>query len=150
FALVFSGGFIDQSRIIRTELIAAACVTVALLILLIAAGNPRSAWRPVLVGLSACIATLGMCNKVQIIFLICAFPLIVLPFGERVDSSVAFWRASRSARPIAVLIVVCAGAAVYAAFPLIWLGLTAAGTSIAPWRPFAFGIYGAYQPLIAA
>lgn len=150
FALVFSGGFIDQSRIIRTELIAAACATIALLVLLIAAGNTRTAWRPALVGLSACVATLGMCNKVQIIFLICAFPLIVLPFGERADSSDSFWRDSRYALPLAMGIAVGAGVAVYAAFPLIWLGLTAATTSLAPWRPFVFGLYGAYQPVIAA
>lgn len=149
FALVFSGGFIDQSRIIRTELIAAACVTIALLILLIAAGSTRTAWRPVLIGLSACLATLGMCNKVQVIFLICAFPLIVLPFGDRVDSSDAFWRASRHALPLALVFFICAGLAAYAASPLVWLGLTAADTSIAPWRPFAFGTFGSYQPLIA-
>ncbi|MEZ5787459.1 MAG: hypothetical protein R3D62_13560 [Xanthobacteraceae bacterium] len=150
FALVFSGGFIDQSRIIRTELIAAACVTIALLILLIAAGRPRTAWRPVLVGLSACLATLGMCNKVQVIFLICALPLIVLPFGEKADSPDAFWRASRYALPAALVIFVCAALAAYVASPLVWLGLTSADTSIAPWRPFAFGTFGSYQPLIAA
>lgn len=149
FALVFSGGFIDQSRIIRTELIAAACVTIALLILLIAAGRTRTAWRPALVGLSAFIATLGMCNKVQVVFLICAFPLIALPFGEPADSPKSFWRTSRYALPLALLLLACAGLAVYAASPLVWLGLTAANTSIAPWRPFAFGIYGSYQLLIA-
>jgi hypothetical protein len=150
FALVFSGGFIDQSRVIRTELIAAACITIALLVLLIAAGSTRTAWRPALIGLSACLATLGMCNKVQVIFLICAFPLIVLPFGERADAPGTFWRASRYARPLAVVISLCAWLAAYAASPLVWLGLTAADTSIAPWRPFAFGLYGSYQPLITA
>ena len=149
FALVFSGGFIDQSRIIRTELLAAACVTIALLILLIAAGATRSIWSPLLIGLSAALATLGMVNKVQVIFLICAFPLIVLPFGERADSPDSFWRASPYAAPLSAAIVFGAGAAVFAAFPLIWLGLTAATTSVAPWRPFVFGVYGAYQPVIA-
>lgn len=149
FALVFSGGFIDQSRIIRTELIAAAGVTLALLVLLIAAGAVRTAWRPLLVGLSAAFATLGMCNKVQVIFLICALPLIVLPFGERADSAGRFWRSSRYAVPLALAIAVAAGAALYAAFPLVWLGLTAAATTITPWRPFLFGTYGTYQLLIA-
>lgn len=150
FALVFSGGFIDQSRIIRTELIAAACVTIALLVLLIAAATTRTAWRPALVGLSACLATLGMVNKVQIIFLICAFPLIVLPFGSRDDTPAAFWRVSRQKAALALAFSVCAGVALAAAWPLLALGLTAADTSIAPWRPFAFGKYGSYQPLIAA
>lgn len=140
FTLVFSGGFIDQSRIIRTELIAAAGVTLALLVLLIAAGAVRTAWRPVLLGLSAALATLGMCNKVQVLFMICAFPLIVLPFGQRADLSDSFWRASRYAKALAAAIVIGAGVAVYAAFPLILLGLSEAATSITPWRPLPSAI----------
>ena len=57
-------------RIIRTELIAGGLMTIAVLILIIAARTERSGWRPILVGLASFLSMLAMLNKVQVIFLI--------------------------------------------------------------------------------
>jgi hypothetical protein len=149
FALAFSGGLAMHARVIRTELLSAALVTVALLILLIAARTPRTGWRPVLVGLAAFLSTLALINKVQFIVLICAIPLIVLPFGTRSDDAGGFWRTSPLAFPAAVLLAAGAILLVISAAPLVRFGLTAADTSVVPWRPVA-GRFGAYQPFIAA
>jgi hypothetical protein len=146
-ALAFSGGVLAQARIMRTELITAGLFVIALLVLLIAAGATRTPWRPLLVGLAAFIATLGFINKVQLIFLICALPLILLPFGCRSDDPATFWRSSRLAIPISALLAVGAVAVAIPAASLVWTGIAQA-SSMFP-HPFAPGVFGIYQAAIA-
>jgi hypothetical protein len=147
--LAFSGGLAMHERVIRTELLSAALVIVALLILLIAARTPRTPWRPLLVGLGALLATLAVTNKVQVFLLILMLPLIVLPFGTASSEPGGFWRSSRLALPLTVLLALCVILIAIPAGSLAWLGISAAGTSIFPWRPFMAGTFGAYQPIVA-
>jgi predicted membrane-bound mannosyltransferase len=49
-ALAFSGGLAMHARIVRTELLSAGLMTIAVLLLLIAAQSPRMRLRPLLVG----------------------------------------------------------------------------------------------------
>ena len=150
FALAFSGGLAMQARVMRTELISGGCLTTALLILLIAARTPRMAWRPALVGLSALLVTLAMINKVQVVFLVCMLPILVLPFGVRLDDPHAFWRKPRRALSAASLYVIGAVLVAIPAWPLVWFGISAAESSIIPWRPFLWNTFGTYQVIIAA
>ena len=79
--LAFSGGMAMQMRILRTELLASGLFFSALLMLLIVAQRGSTPWRPAVVGLASALMTLAMLNKIQVIFLICAVPVILLPFG---------------------------------------------------------------------
>jgi hypothetical protein len=150
FAVTFSGGLAMQARIMRTELLSAGLVTIALLLLLVAAREPRNAWRPLLVGLAAFLATLGYVNKVQVIFLICALPLIVLAFGRASDAAGGFWRTSRFALPAAALIAAGAALAAFYAAPLVTFGLSGAGFQLFGWKALPLRLSGLYQPMIAA
>ena len=150
FALAFSGGMAMHSRMSRDELLCAALLTCGLLLLLIAARGPSRSWRPVLVGLGALLATLAFVNKVQVITLACALPLVALPFGSHIGNAAGFWRTSRWALPTAAALVVAAILIAIPASSLVWFGLTAARESVFHWRPLAFGTFGFYQPIIAA
>jgi hypothetical protein len=147
-ALAFSGGVAMEARIMRTELIAGGLVVIALLILLNAAAAPRTPWRPLLVGLAALMATLGFINKVQLVFLICALPLIVLPFGRHSDDPDGFWRSSRLAIPISVLLGIGAIASAVPAVALVRVGISQAPAFFP--HPFLLGAFGIYQAAIAA
>jgi hypothetical protein len=122
FALAFSGGLAMQLRVIRTELIAAGLATIALLLLLLAARSERSPWRPFMVGAAATLAVLALINKVQLIFVVAAFPLVVLPFGVSGGAGHRFW--TLSWRALAALLVLSGIAllAVYAASDLMRFG----------------------------
>ncbi len=147
FALAFSGGFAIDARMIRTELIAGGGVTIALLLLIMAARRPSSNFRPMLLGIAAFCATLGFINKVQVIFLICALPVLVFPFGIVSTQSGNFWRTTRGAAiATALALTACAALVTIPAGHLIMEGLGAA--SARGWAPFMFGAYGAYQALI--
>ena len=145
--LAFSGGLAMEARIIRTELIAGGLVTIALLILLNAARSPQTPWRPVLVGAAAFMATLGLVNKIQLVFLICALPFIVVPFGCRFDDPTAFWRRSPLAIPLSALFGVGAVLIAIPAAQLVGIGISQAPTFYA--QPFVLGTYGIYQTAIA-
>jgi hypothetical protein len=147
-ALAFSGGVATQARMIRTELIAGGLVVIALLILLNVARAPQTPWRPALVGLAAFIATLGYVNKVQLVFLICALPLIVLLFGCRSDDPAAFWRSSRLAIPISALSAITAALIAIPAGVLAWTGISQASSFFE--HPFLLSAFGIYQTAIAA
>jgi hypothetical protein len=146
--LAFSGGVATEARVLRTELVAGGLVIIALLILLNAARTPQTPWRPALVGLAALLATLGLTNKVQVIFLICALPLMVLPFGCASDDPALWWRRSRLAFPIAGLCGAVAILLAIAAAPLVAFGIANAAPTFP--KPFLFGAYGIYQAGIAA
>jgi hypothetical protein len=145
--LAFSGGVAMEARVLRTELVAGGLVIIALLVLLNAARTPQTPWRPALVGLAALLATLGLTNKVQVIFLICALPLMVLPFGCASDDPALFWRRSRLAFLIAGLCAVAAMLLAIAAAPLVTFGIANAAVLFP--KPFLFGAYGIYQAGIA-
>jgi hypothetical protein len=150
FALAWSGGVTIQSRIMRSELISAELLILALLIILIAARSPRMIWRPLLLGTSAALATLALINKVQSILHIVLLPLLALPFGEVSDNPKGFWRTARTALPAVALYAGAAVVFLIVAAPLLWFGLTAIDQSMFKYTPVAFGLFGVYQPMIVA
>jgi hypothetical protein len=97
FLLAFSGGLTMQMRIMRTELLAAGLFMVALLLLILVAKRGEWAWRSAAIGFASLLITLGMLNKIQIFFLICALPIITLPFGPETAPQSGFWRQQRRA-----------------------------------------------------
>jgi len=148
FALAFSGGLEMEMRIIRTELIAGGLVAIAFLMVIIAARTERSPWRPILIGVASLLAMLAMLNKVQVIFLICALPLVALPFGSRPEQPSGFWNSWRGWLTAALLCLLAVLAAIPAA-GLITEGLTpniAAGFGL---RPLIGDRFGTYQFMIA-
>ncbi len=143
FAFAFSGGIAVHMRILRSELIAACLFTFALL-LLIAAARRAGNWRPLAMGAAAALCVLGMENKVQIILLIAALPMIMLPFGSADSVSTAFWR--QPAAWIAVLLsAIVASAMLALAWPLIGVGLEPESTDLAQLHALIAGRFGIYQ-----
>jgi hypothetical protein len=121
FAIAYSGGIAIGVRAVKPETLSGALVAIALLLLLIAARSPRMIGRPLLVGAAALSATLALDNKVQAIFLICALPVLLLPFGEPSDHA-GYWSQKGANRFLAAL-VVAALLAIAAATPLVHQGL---------------------------
>jgi hypothetical protein len=144
FAFAFSGGIAVHSRILRSELMA-ACPVIFALMLLIVIGRRASIARPLWMALAAALCVLGLENKVQVILLIAALPLLVLPFGGRDSASVPFWRNLRTSAPLALIAMAAAIAAVWAAWPLVVTGFDRALLDAAHFRPLLFGRFGIYQ-----
>jgi hypothetical protein len=152
FLLAFSGGMAMEMRVMRTELLAAALFMVALLMLFVAARRGERPWRPLIVGIAGFLITLGMQSKVQIFFLICALPILLLPFGpepapgaKRQDS---FWQAPRAWAAVAAAALVAASA-VFLARDILNVGF--ADTSHADVPLVSIGISArAYWSLLAA
>jgi hypothetical protein len=147
FAFAFSGGIAVHSRILRSELLAACPVFFALLIL-IASGRRAGIARPLLVALAAALCVLGLENKVQVILLIGALPLLILPFGGADSTSVGFWRDPRSAWPAVGIAAIAAITAAWAASPLIATGLDRALLDAAHFQPLLLGRFGIYQAML--
>ena len=97
FLLAFFGGMEMEMRILRTELLPAACFTSALLMLMIAAQRGERWWRAAVAGFASLLITLAMLNKIQFLFLICALPVLLLPFGPRGAAHHGFWCEPRRA-----------------------------------------------------
>ena len=116
-AFALSGGVAVHARILRSEFVAAMPVVFALMIL-IAVGRRAVPARPLAVGLAAALCMLGLENKVQAILLIATLPVIILPFGDGLSPSVAFWRTPRPAWLAAACATTAALAATWAAWPL--------------------------------
>jgi len=148
FALAFSGGLEMEMRIMRTELIAGGLMAIAFLIVIIAARTDRSPWRPILLGLVGLLAMLAMMNKVQAIFLICALPLVALPFGSRPEQSSVFWTGWQGWVTAALLCLLAVLAAIPAA-GLITEGLDPNIAASFGLRPLIGGRFGSYQIMIA-
>jgi hypothetical protein len=144
FAFAFSGGIAVHSRILRSELVAACPVFFALLIL-IAVGRRAGVARPLAMALAAALCMLGMENKVQVVLLIAALPLIMLPFGSPNSASVAFWRNPASAWLATAIAALAAAVAAWAAFPLIGIGFDRALLDAAQFHPLFLGKFGVYQ-----
>jgi hypothetical protein len=123
FALAFSGGFMMEIRIVRTELIAAGFGYTALLIAMITAQGRGTAWRPVLLGAAALFATLGMLNKVQILFLLVSIPPLSLLFGRQGNEPPLFWRPGGQSIAAAGALIAAAAVAATLAWPIVMSGL---------------------------
>lgn len=144
FAFTFSGGVAIHARILRSELLAAFPVICALLIL-IAVGRRAGIARPVAMALAAFLCVLGMENKVQAVLLIAPLPFIILPFGSAGSRSVAFWRNPASAWPAAMLAILVAALAAWAASPLVAVGFDRTLLEAANFHPSISGRFGFYQ-----
>jgi hypothetical protein len=152
FLLAFSGGMAMAMRVLRTELLAAGLFMIALLMLLVAARRGERPWRPTIVGIASLLITLGMQSKVQIFFLICALPVLLLPFGPETPPSAnvrgSFWRTPRAWTTVAAAAVIAAFSA-YLAEDILRLGF--ADTSHADMAILSIGISNrAYWSLLAA
>ena len=143
-AFAFSGGIAVHSRILRSELVA-ACPVIFALMILIAIGRRASILRPLWVVIAAALCMLGLENKVQVILLIGALPLLVLPFGNAASASVAFWRHTESGWPAAIIAAIAAAAAAYAAWPLVTTGFDRSLLDAARFHPLLLGRFGIYQ-----
>jgi hypothetical protein len=127
FLLAFSGGLEMQMRTMRTELPAAGLFITALLMLMVAAKRGERPWRPAVIGLASMLITLGMESKVQIFFLICALPILLLPFGPDASSHSAppgFWRTLRRAWPALALGAALAALATCLARDILFFGFS--------------------------
>ncbi len=152
FLLAFSGGMAMQMRTMRTELLAAGLFTVALLMLLVVAKRGQRPWRPAVIGLASALITLGMQSKVQVFFLICALPVLLLPFGPEPGPlskpQRGFWDTPRWAWPALAAAAASAALAAYLAKDIVILGFADAGDAGGPLRSLGIGA-ATYWPIIA-
>ena len=144
FAFAFSGGIMVHERILRSELLAAFPVILAILILIVI-GRRAFAARPLALSAAAALCILGLENKVQAILLIGTLPLLVLPFGSLLSRSVPFWRRGWGRWAATVVLVSGAIAAVFAAWPLMVTGFDRALLDAAQFHPLLLGRFGIYQ-----
>ena len=144
FAFAFSGGVAVHLRILRSEMIAASMVVFALLVLIpqCRRGNP---WRPLQLGVVAMLCMLGLENKVHVIVLIAALPVLALVFSERDAASDAFWRSSRWTWPLVAPAAAVAATLGWAAWPIIAAGFDPQNIAAADLHPLLHGTYGLYQ-----
>jgi hypothetical protein len=146
FMLAFSGGMAMQMRMLRTELLSAGLFMTALLMLMVAATRGPRTWRPAVVGCASLLITLALLNKVQVLFLTGALPVLLIFVGPGLGAAIkaeparSFWDAPSRAWPIFVLSVLIAALAAYAAKDIVLAGLT---TTTAP------GLYFTARPFIA-
>jgi len=153
FAFAFSGGVAVHLRILRSEMLAASLVVFALLVL-IPQCRRGTAWRPLALAVVAALCMLGLENKVHVIVLVAALPVLAIAFSEAGAASAPFWRTSRWAWPAVALAAVLATVLVLSARSIVAAGFDprniAAGYdplnfAEAPLRPLLFGTYGVYQ-----
>ena len=143
-AFALSGGIAVHSRILRSELVAACPVIFALMILIVA-GRRASIARPLGMAAAAGLCVLGLENKVQVILLIGALPLLAMPFGDAASASVAFWRNTPSAWLATGATALAATAAAWLAWPLVAVGFDRALLDAAHFHPLLLGRFGIYQ-----
>lgn len=124
FLFAFSGGMAMQMRTLRTELLAAGLFTVALLMLLVTARRGPSPWRPAIFFVAGALIALGMESKVQILFLICALPVLLLPFGPDAKPKAGFWNSPHRSWLALSLSAVAAALSAYLARHILLLGLS--------------------------
>ncbi len=152
FLLAFSGGMAMEMRAMRPELLAAGLFMIALLMLLIAAKRGERPWRPAIVGIASLLITLGMQSKVQVFFLICFLPILLLPFGPdataKANAQAGFWR-SRKAWAAVAATALAAAVAVYLAKDLLSLGFAPTDHADVGLLPLRVGA-ATYWSLLAA
>jgi hypothetical protein len=145
FMLAFSGGMAMQMRMLRTELLSAGLFIIALLMLMVAAVRGPRAWRPPVVGLASLLMTLALLNKVQVLFLIAALPVLLIFVGPDLEGASSapprgFWTVPSRAWLMCGASVLIAALAAYAAKDIVLAGLT---TTTAP------GLYFTARPQVA-
>ncbi|WP_315832374.1 hypothetical protein [Bradyrhizobium prioriisuperbiae] len=145
FAFAFSGGIAVHVRILRSEMISAGCLVIALL-LLIVVGRRASQWRPLWLAMAGALCVLGLENKVNAVLLIAALPVALLPFGGPDSASTEFWRRS-GGWGLALAFAVAAVASISAAWPIIAAGLDPTAVQAAGLTAL-FGRPGTYQALL--
>jgi hypothetical protein len=145
FAFAFSGGLQFHMRILRSELIAGCFFAFALMIL-IAVARQATIWRPLAIAFAATLCVLSLENKIHAVLLIATLPLLIQLFGGASSASVGFWdKSSWGAWLATVAAALLAGVLLYAAIPLISLGLSRTATTAMALRPLLFGTFGVYQ-----
>jgi hypothetical protein len=143
-AFAFSGGVAVHIRILRSEMIAGSMVTLGLLVL-IAQSRRGSLWRPFALGAVALLSVLALENKVHVIPLLIAFPLLALAFGETEAHSVPFWRFSPLAWAIAAATGVVAALLIWLVAPILAAGFDPANLAASHLQAPLLGGYGSYQ-----
>jgi hypothetical protein len=88
-----------------------------------------------------------MLNKIQSLFLICALPVLLCPFGPEVPPPQSFWSEPRRAWPATAIWMAIALIMTYLARDLFVTGFSSLGTGL-PLLPLRFGA-GAYWPAFA-
>jgi hypothetical protein len=143
-ALAWSGGVALHIRIMRTELLSAALITCALMLVLVAARS-GAVRRVIYIGLAGLCASLAIITKVQALLPALAIPMIALAFGqtepaeEREPSRAdGLWTVSAVAIAVAVALA-------WPALSLLVQGMAGATS----YRPIGGGLSGVYQWLIA-
>ena len=149
FAFAFSGGVAVHMRILRTEMIAACFVIFAFMTLIVVAQRART-WRPLALMAAAALCILGMENKVQVILLIAALPMIIQPFGAGSGASSGFWDNGSRAWLTTLFAAIVTAALFVAALPLIRAGFDPDAIATAKLRPLIAGTFGLYQIALAA
>ena len=149
WAFAFSGGVAVEMRILRSEMIAGSMVILALLIL-IAQCRRASRWRPLFVGAVAFLCALGLENKVHVIALLMALPILALAFGEFAARSVSFWRLSPLAWGVAAGTGVVAALLIWLVQPILAAGFDPANLSASGIERPLFVKFGAYQVALLA
>jgi hypothetical protein len=152
--LAFGVGLTTHVRQLRTELVSAALLTTALLLVLTAARGAYTSRRtPLALAGAGVAAALAVLTKVQAVFPALALPLLALPFGTRPPSSIP--PLAGSSRRVLVWLVLATAAAVPAAVLIaggIAQGLDAQGSGaqgVFTYRPVGAGLSGVYQGLFA-
>jgi len=142
-ALAWSGGVAMHIRIMRTELLSAALVTCALLLVLVAARS-GAVRRAIYIGLAGLCASLAIITKVQALLPALAIPMMALAFGQIVPTEQGETpRARPWLVPAVAIAVACALA--WPALSLVAQGMAGASN----YRPIGGGLSGIYQWLIA-
>jgi hypothetical protein len=145
FAFAFSGGLQFHMRILRSELIP-GCLFAFALMILITVARQATIWRPLAVGVAAMLCVLSLDNKIHAILLIATLPLLIQPFGGASSASISFWEINNLGAWLSTLAgAALAGILLYAAIPLIFLGLDGTAIAAMELRPLLFGAFGVYQ-----
>jgi hypothetical protein len=143
-ALAWSGGVAMHIRIMRTELLSAALVTSALMLVLVAARS-GAVRRGIYIALAGLCATLAIITKVQALLPALAIPLIALAFGQPVRAGEREVPGDTRAWTVAAVAIALAVALAWPALSLLVQGMTAVNN----YRPIGGGLSGIYQWLIA-
>jgi hypothetical protein len=145
-ALTYSGGFAMHFRMMRTELLSAAFITTALLLVLVAARERRSLERNIMLALAGLCAALAVVDKVQAILPALAIPMIALAFGRDARPADGDTGGTDDATPagFAVCVVVLATAVDCLTVALMRQGLIGMA-SFPVYRPLGGGLSGLYQ-----
>jgi hypothetical protein len=146
-ALAYSGGFALQIRIMRTELLSAGLVTLALLFVLVAA-REYGLRRSFMIGIAGLCATLAVVAKVQAMLPALAIPVIAVAFGSKTVEPTDHRSQRWAGKSWALLAIVAAAIAMaYPAGALMWRGMQAM-PEIGIYHPLGGGLSGVYQWLV--